>query len=58
MTTTLRRGSTLEEIAKILEDLNSRAKAKGGLDARKFCGRLNLDIDPVEIQRELRDEWG
>ena len=57
MTTTLRKGSTEEEIARLLEDLNSRAKAKGGLDAKKYCGILKMDIDPLEIQKDLRDEW-
>jgi hypothetical protein len=57
MTTTLRKGSTEEEFARLLEDLNSRAKAKGGLDAKKYCGSLKMDIDPLEIQKDLRDEW-
>tara|TARA_R110000850_G_scaffold125647_1_gene244178 strand:+ start:459 stop:635 length:177 start_codon:yes stop_codon:yes gene_type:complete len=58
MTTVLRKGSTPEQIAKILEDLKSRVVVKDGLDAEKFCGQLKLDIDPLKIQQELRDEWG
>ncbi len=58
MTTILRKGSTPEQIAKILEEHKSRNEVRSGLDAEKFCGRLKLDIDPLEIQKELRDEWG
>jgi len=28
-----------------------------GLDARKYLGKLNINENPVEIQKRLRNEW-
>lgn len=27
-------------------------------DAYKYCGLIHLDRPPLEIQKQLRDEWG
>ncbi|APF20166.1 hypothetical protein [Caldithrix abyssi] len=28
-----------------------------GLDAKKYCGILKIEEDPLKIQKRLRDEW-
>ena len=28
-----------------------------GIDAYKYCGVINLEVDPMDIQLKLRDEW-
>ena len=28
-----------------------------GLDAKKYCGILKIEDDPLKIQKRLRDEW-
>jgi len=56
MTTVIKQGSSKHVIKKILDELYSKKRTKG-LDAHKFCGGLNLKKDPLEIQKELRDEW-
>ena len=32
-------------------------KGKKGFNAKKYCGVIKLDEDPMVIQRRLRDEW-
>ena len=50
----------------VLKDNNDIKKAKEVLaerqvkkkfDAKKFCGVLKIDGDPLMIQKRLRDEW-
>ena len=28
-----------------------------GLDAKKYCGKLKIEENPLKIQERLRDEW-
>jgi hypothetical protein len=28
-----------------------------GLDAKRYCGKINLEEDPRASQRKLRNEW-
>jgi len=32
-------------------------KKRKGIDLSKYAGKVKFDIDPVEYQRQIRDEW-
>ena len=53
MTTKIKRGADIETIKKAL----SKIKTKKSLDASKYSGSITSIIDPLQIQKELRDEW-
>ena len=53
MVSILRKGATRQEQLAI----KARLQKKQSLDIRKFCGILKLQEDPMEIQKQLRDEW-
>ena len=53
MTIILKKGQRLEDV---LSDRNEKAPAKR-LDAMKYVGVLKIKEDPLEIQRQVRDEW-
>lgn len=54
MVTIIKKGTPKEEIKKRVQDAVSKS-AKGSI--RKYAGSVKTDIDPVEYQRKLRDEW-
>jgi hypothetical protein len=56
MVTVLKYGSKKEAIKRLLDRLNQQSESKG-IDAYKYCGVLNLEVDPMDIQLKLRDEW-
>ncbi len=56
MVTVLKYGSKKEAIKRLLERLNQQTDSKG-IDAYKYCGVLNIEVDPMDIQSKLRDEW-
>ena len=45
--------TTKEQIAKFLNKL----KIGKSLDAKKYCGALKWDIDGLEYQKQMRNEW-
>lgn len=53
MATKIKSGADQETIKKAL----SKIKAKKKLDTTKYSGKITLSIDPLEIQKALRDEW-
>lgn len=53
MVVVLKKGSDRKEIEKAL----SKVKSKRKFDAYKYCGTVTLKKDPLEIQKEMRDEW-
>lgn len=57
MITVIKQGSTKELIQEIWDRLFAE-KHRKGVNARKFCGVLKLQEDPLVIQEKLRDEWG
>lgn len=57
MVTTLKKGASKKSVRKILESLIKNSKTNG-IDAYKYCGKINLKKDAVTIQKELRNEWG
>ena len=42
---------------KKIKGLLSARPTKKLFDAEKFCGKLKVDEDGLEIQHRLRDEW-
>jgi hypothetical protein len=56
MVTVLKYGSKKEAIKRLLDRLNQQTES-GGIDAYKYCGVLNLEVDPMDIQSKLRDNW-
>lgn len=57
MVTVIKQGSTRERIKALLEAMKNNRKQKKGVDTFKYSGTLALEMDPMEIQRQLRDEW-
>lgn len=56
MVTTIKKGASKKEIDSLLESHNKKKKTKG-VNVKKYCGVLNLKKDPLELQKELRNEW-
>lgn len=57
MVTVIKQGSTRERIKALLESMRKNRKPKKGVDTFKYSGTLALKMDPLEIQRQLRNEW-
>jgi hypothetical protein len=55
MVTTLKYGSQKDSINKLLKRLSN--KTTRGFDAHKYSGSIMLKKDPLETQKELRNEW-
>ena len=56
MVTTLKKNASKEFIDKLWEKL-STAKRSKGVKTLAYCGKIKLQIDPLEMQKKLRDEW-
>ena len=56
MVTVLKSGATKKNIHDILEKLAKEFKSNG-VDVYKYCGKINLKSDALQIQKELRNEW-
>lgn len=56
MVLVLKKGASKNEIAALERKLYGR-KAVSGFDAKKYNGVLKLQMDPLSIQKKLRDEW-
>jgi len=55
MVMTIKRGASKKIISQRLTEIYSTAKK--GFEASKFCGVLQLEEDPLSIQKRLRNEW-
>ena len=53
MVLVLKKGASKKEIQSIEKRLN----IKKGVDTLKYCGKIKLSIDPLSIQKKIRDEW-
>jgi hypothetical protein len=53
MSITITPKMSLEEIKKLLERLPVGKR----MDAKKHCGVINLNVDPLVYQKQARDEW-
>ncbi|WP_207536474.1 hypothetical protein [Desertivirga arenae] len=56
MVVLLQKGASKEDIEKVNKLLN-KLPGRKTLDAKRFCGLISLDKDPLDIQRQLRNEW-
>ena len=55
MVTIIKQGSKKDSITKVLNRLSK--KSGKGIDTHKYSGLIRLKKDPVDIQKELRNEW-
>ena len=53
MTIILKKNESIETLNKRLKKLKSGKR----FNSKKYLGKLKLEIDGVEYQRALRDEW-
>jgi hypothetical protein len=56
MVMVLKSGATKKSIRSILNNLAKDLKPKG-VDVYRYCGKITLKKDALNIQRELRNEW-
>jgi len=57
MTITIDKGANKQTIAQLWEKIQKSKSANKGLDTNKYCGKVVLSVDPMEIQEQLRNEW-
>ena len=61
MITVIKKGASAQTIKKKVEKLVSApsklVSAPSKKDIRKFCGVISLKKNPVELQKEWRNEW-
>ena len=53
MVLVIKHGTTAKKLSKLLKKM----KTKKGLDTKKYSGVLKLKEDPMQIQKQLRNEW-
>jgi len=39
------------------QNVINRVKQEKGLEAKKYCGKINLKQDPLLYQKRMRNEW-
>ena len=54
MVTIIKKGTPKEEIKKRVEEVISKTPKK---DIMKYAGKLKTNIDPLEYQMQMRNEW-
>ncbi len=54
MVTIIKKGTPKEEIKKRVNEIVSKSPKR---DIMKYAGKLKTDIDPLEYQKQMRDEW-
>ena len=54
MITIIKKGASIEEMRKLLNKAFSKVPQK---NVRKYAGALKTDIDPLEYQKQMRNEW-
>ncbi|MBT0810902.1 hypothetical protein KIH41_06365 [Litoribacter ruber] len=52
--TIIKKGTSKEEIKKRVDEVVSKSSKR---DIWKYAGKLKIDIDPLEYQKKLRNEW-
>lgn len=50
----IKKGTSKKEAKKILDEIIAKAGKK---DLSKYAGILKSSIDPLEYQKEIRNEW-
>ena len=54
MATVIKKGSPKKDVNKLVDEAVAKADKK---DLRKYAGILKADIDPLEYQKQMRNEW-
>lgn len=54
MTTIFKKGMTKLEMNKEIQQITKRKKVKS---IELLAGKLQADIDPLKVQKRLRNEW-
>lgn len=54
MVTVIKKGTPRDEIKRKMNEAISKSP-KG--DIMKYAGKLQTDIDPLDYQKQIRDEW-
>jgi hypothetical protein len=55
---TIKKGASKAEIQQLFQQLISQqAKKSKGFDAYEFSGSVKLKLNPLEYQKNLRNEW-
>ena len=49
----LKKGATKQQ----MQSINKKLQKKIGINTKKYCGIIQLKQDPLDIQKQLRDEW-
>lgn len=57
MVTTIKKGSSKEEVQALLEQLIKDSSNRNGFDAKMYCGTVKFEEDALKIQKQLRNEW-
>ena len=55
MVTIIRKGTSKEKIRDILDRHAKKRRKK--IDLLKYCGILSLKEDPLDLQKNWRNEW-
>jgi len=55
MVTKLKKGISKSEILKVIKQVNENKNVKG-VNTQKYCGKIQLSKDALEIQKEIRNE--
>ena len=54
MVTVIKKGTPKEEIKKRINEVVAKTSKR---DIMKYAGKLKISIDPLEYQKQMRDEW-
>jgi hypothetical protein len=54
MVTIIKKGTPREEIKKRIANAVYKSRKR---DISKFAGKLKLELDPLDYQKQMRDEW-
>lgn len=57
MVTKIKKGTSSEEIKTLFEKLQEKRKSRLGFDAFKYCGKVKFEVEAIEFQKRMRDEW-
>ena len=54
MITIIKKGTPREDIKKQITNAVSGSRKR---DISKYAGKLKLEVDPLDYQKQMRDEW-
>jgi hypothetical protein len=54
MVTVIKKGTPKEEIKKRINEVVTKTPKQ---DIMQYAGKLQMDVDPLEYQKQMRDEW-